>query len=74
MIIEFTHIIIKLYDLYLRILVGTCDYSRQILERSYVIYKMKETETSRERERERVDIKANKWKTHYIIGFDYEIR
>ena len=41
---------IKLKDLYLRILVGTCDYSRQILERSYVIYKMKETETSRERE------------------------
>ena len=34
-------------------MVGTCDYSRQILERSYVIYKMKETETSRERERER---------------------
>ena len=69
---------IKLKDLYLRILVGTCDYSRQILERSYVIYKMKETETSRERERERgrerVEIKANKWKTHYIIGFDYEIR
>ena len=62
--------------MYFRILVGTCDYSRQILERSYVIYKMKETETSRERERERerVDIKANKRKTHYIIGFDYEIR
>ena len=31
-------------------------------------------ERERERERERVDIKANKWKTHYIIGFDYEIR
>ena len=52
-IITLTHTVIKLKDLYSRILVGTCDYSRQILERSYVIYKMKETETSREREREK---------------------
>ena len=61
-------------------LVGTCDYSRQILERSYVIYKMKETETSRERERwEREGERESKLRqivgnSYYIIGFDYENR